>query len=120
MSVDTVSRLFHPERGKRVNGESVRAIAGVLGVEVDAIGQAEGATVGFAEAERRIQAALESGAIELDLSGLGLIALPNSIGNLTNVTVLYLDQNQLTTLPDSIGNLTSLRLLVLLRNRPGH
>ncbi|PZV13361.1 MAG: hypothetical protein DCF21_14180 [Leptolyngbya sp.] len=37
VSADTVSRLFHPGRGKRVSGESVGAISGVLGVEAGAI-----------------------------------------------------------------------------------
>lgn len=115
VSADTVSRLFHPERGNRVTGESVRAIAGVLGV--DAIAVAETAPCPLAEAERRIQAALESGATVLDLSGLGLTVLPDSLGNLTNLEGLFLNQNQLTTLPNSLENLVNLREFHLHKNR---
>jgi len=42
-----------------------------------------------------------------------LTTLPESIGNLTSLTTLYLEFNQLTTLPESIGNLTSLTTLYL-------
>ncbi|MGB3199554.1 MAG: helix-turn-helix transcriptional regulator, partial [Nodosilinea sp.] len=59
VSADTVSRLFHPERGKRVSWESVRAIAGVLGVEVDAIVPEGEWPNPLAEAERRIREALD-------------------------------------------------------------
>jgi Leucine-rich repeat (LRR) protein len=38
----------------------------------------------------------------------GWTALPPEIGNLTNLTVLYLSGNQLTALPPEIGNLTNL------------
>lgn len=37
VSADTVSRLFHRSRGKRVSGESVRAIARMLELGPDAI-----------------------------------------------------------------------------------
>jgi internalin A len=117
VSVDTVSRLFHPERGKRVSGESVRAIARALEVAADAIVPAGEWPSPLAEAERRIQDALESGATELDLSGLGLTALPESLGNLANLTDLYLSQNQLTTLPESLGNLANLTDLYLHQNQ---
>ena len=85
------------------------------------------------------QAALEE-ASELDLAGLGLRSLPpqvwnvtnltslhleynelsslsSEIGNLTSLTNLYLGHNQLTELPPEIGNLTSLRSLSLYRNQ---
>ncbi|MGB3672648.1 MAG: leucine-rich repeat domain-containing protein [Phormidesmis sp.] len=53
----------------------------------------------FAEAKRRIQQAIETKATALDLSALALMTLPPELRNLTNLTKLYLDQNQLTTLP---------------------
>ena len=34
--------------------------------------------------------------------------MPESLGNLTNLTRLYLNGNQLTSLPESLGNLTNL------------
>ncbi|MBE9160543.1 leucine-rich repeat domain-containing protein [Nodosilinea sp. LEGE 06152] len=117
VSADTVSRLFHPERGKRVSGDSVRAIAGVLGVEVDAIALGAADPDPLAEAERRIQAALESGATELDLSGLGMTAIPESLGNLINLIALDLSQNQLTAIPDNLGQLTKLAELDLSQNQ---
>ncbi len=38
----------------------------------------------------------------LDLSGLGLLSLPESIGNLDSLEILNLDDNQLDALPDSL------------------
>ena len=53
----------------------------------------------------------------LNLSGNQLTSLPESIGDLTNVTVLNLSGNQLTSLPESIGKLTNVTTLNLSRNR---
>ena len=53
------------------------------------------------------QAALEE-ASELDLSGLGLRSLPPQVWNLTNLTFLNLEHNELTALPPEIGYLTNL------------
>ena len=41
-----------------------------------------------------------------------LTELPESIGNLTSLVQLYIDDNELTTLPESIGNLSNLFYLV--------
>ena len=49
--------------------------------------------------------------------GNQLAALPPEIGNLTNLTHLYLDANQLTALPPEIENLTNLTHLNLDRNQ---
>jgi internalin A len=67
----------------------------------------------FAEAEKRIQKALKTGATELDLGGLGLTELPESIGQLSRLQKLFLSNNQLTSLPESIGQLNHLRELEL-------
>ena len=117
VSADTVSRLFHPERGKRVSEESVREIAGVLGVEADAIVPAGEWPSPLAEAERRIQEALKSGATKFDLFGLGLTVLPYSLGNLANLTRLDLTRNQLAMLPNSLGKLANLTWLSLIQNQ---
>jgi internalin A len=54
---------------------------------------------------------------ELDMSGMDISELPDSIGNLTSLTFLDLRNNQLNALPDSIGNLTSLIFLDLRNNK---
>ncbi len=122
MSADTVSRLFHPERGKRVGRSSVEAIARVLGVELGAIvpdgewTEADEAE-GFAEAKRRIRQAISDGATKLDLSELELTALPKELGQLSNLSGLSLSQNQLTALPKELGQLSNLSGLDLSQNQ---
>ncbi|MHA1913352.1 MAG: leucine-rich repeat domain-containing protein [Promethearchaeota archaeon] len=49
--------------------------------------------------------------------GNKLKSLPESIGNLTSLRMLYLPQNNLITIPESIGNLTSLRYLNFRSNK---
>ena len=55
---------------------------------------------------------IEKAAIEevtsLDLSGMGLTALPSEIGELGNLESLSLDYNQLQALPPEIGQLSNL------------
>ena len=53
----------------------------------------------------------------LDLSGQGLIELPDTIGNYINLKYLYLRYNQLTELPPEIGKLTNLTGLGLYDNQ---
>jgi Leucine-rich repeat (LRR) protein len=51
-------------------------------------------------------------------TGFGLNGtIPPEIGNLTNLTRLYLDHNQLTSIPPEIGNLTNLTTLYLDHNQ---
>ena len=45
-----------------------------------------------------------------------LIALPNNIGNLTNLGNLYLEWNQISDLPESFGNLSSLTNFAISNN----
>jgi len=52
----------------------------------------------------------------LRLNDNQITALPENIGNLTNLTSLFLYSNQLTTLPKSIGDLTFLEDLLLSEN----
>ena len=42
--------------------------------------------------------------------------LPESIGNLSNLTLLFLDKNQITNLPESIGKLSNLKMLFVKEN----
>ena len=70
----------------------------------------------YLEAENKIQLALQSGATELDLSNMQLTELPESIGQLTQLTKLDLSDNQLTVLPSLLGQLTQLHNLILFMN----
>ena len=45
---------------------------------------------------------------ELYLGGNRLASVPESLGNLTALTELYLNGNQLASVPESLGNLTAL------------
>ena len=110
VSADTVSRLFHPERGKRVSELKLIAIAQALSLVPEEIFSAEG-LVGdsrILEAQRRIQSALEDKADTLDLSKLGLTTIPKELGQLSNLTHLSLDSNQLSSIPKELGQLTNL------------
>ena len=49
----------------------------------------------YKEAEKKIAEALKSGATKLDLSGMELTELPESIGQLTQLQTLNLRNNQL-------------------------
>jgi hypothetical protein len=62
--------------------------------------------------------AAETHATSLDLSGLSLQQLPESLGQLTALQVLYLSGNQLSALPESLGQVSKLRELYL-HDNPG-
>jgi len=72
---------------------------------------------GSAEAEKRIDKALKTGATELDLGYLRLTKLPESLGLIPHLHTLCLAHNDLTQLPDSIGRLTELRRLEASSNK---
>jgi internalin A len=72
---------------------------------------------GMAEALRRIEKAKREKATILDLSRLGLTAVPKALGQLTALTRLDLDNNRLTTLPEALGHLTNLEILYVFTNR---
>src|ERR1044071_9031884 len=63
-----------------------------------------------------IEEAQRNRAAKLDLSGRGLTKIPESIGKLTQLQRLYLDNNQLTSLPESLRHLRSLERLYLHEN----
>lgn len=49
----------------------------------------------------------------VQLTDLGLTALPANIGELSELQILSVDKNALRALPDSIGQLTKLQLVRL-------
>ncbi len=55
-----------------------------------------------------------------DGGNVSLNMLPDTIGDLPNIAILYLNYNELTSLPDSITNLTNLIYLVLSFNQLTH
>ena len=69
------------------------------------------------EVSAEIENVRRENAAFLDLSGLGLTELPESIGQLTSLIVLDLGGNLLTDLPASFGRLTKLVSLYLHDNR---
>ncbi|HWB04843.1 MAG TPA: COR domain-containing protein [Verrucomicrobiales bacterium] len=71
----------------------------------------------YRKAEQMIEAARLSRAKELDLSGMGLTELPESLGKLTQLEELNLYSNELTALPESLSQLTQLRKLRLFQNK---
>jgi internalin A len=68
-------------------------------------------------AETRIEEARDSKAPNLDLKGLELTEIPDSIGQLTQLRRLNLENNQLTCLPENILQLKELVSLDLGRNK---
>ena len=57
----------------------------------------------------RIKEARRTGATTLNLSGSGLTAVPESLGQLAGLQWLSLSNNQLTAVPESLGRLAELR-----------
>ncbi len=70
------------------------------------------------EAERRIEDCAKETATELDLSGLGLKRLPESMQTLRHVQKLELSRNLFVTLPDWLRRFSRLRELQLWGNGP--
>jgi leucine-rich repeat protein SHOC2 len=67
--------------------------------------------------EQKIEGFSRNKCTKLFLSNDGITRLPDTIGNLSNLTYLNLSGNQLTILPDAIGNLSSLSGLELSENK---
>jgi internalin A len=73
-------------------------------------------------AEARIAACAEKGEginlafIDLDLHGLGLESVPESLRNIRRLTVLDLGSNRISKIPDWIGELSSLLVIRLSNN----
>jgi internalin A len=82
-------------------------------------GMTKEARKAYNEALRRIEECRREGAggMLLDLSGMGLTALPPEIGQFTKLEQLRLNNNQLTALPPEIGQLTALTELWLNGNQ---
>ncbi len=71
----------------------------------------------FAEAGLRIaEVSRERSNITLDLSGLGLTSLPKSISHLTQLQLLYVQDNDLKELPGFLSQLHKLRVLRVSNN----
>ena len=54
---------------------------------------------------------------KLFIMGTQIESLPESIGNLTNLIIVYITKNQIKSLPESIGNLTNLSMLNISSNQ---
>ncbi len=62
----------------------------------------------YQQAEQKIDKARREGVAMLDLSGMSLTEIPQSISTLEQLSDLNLSDNQLTALPESIGALVQL------------
>ena len=71
----------------------------------------------LSEAELRVQAVKRDNSEILDLSGLRLRSVPESLAGLKHLRELRLNDNRLTDLPESLRNLTKLTHLNLEENR---
>ncbi len=71
----------------------------------------------YREAERRIEEARRAGARKLNLVGMQLAELPESLGQLTQLQRLDLSANRLTALPEWLGQFTQLQELNLAANQ---
>ena len=69
------------------------------------------------EAAHRIEEARRSNADKLDLSGLNLAAIPDSLAQLAQLHFLRLQRNEITTIPDSLAQLAELQYLYLSHNQ---
>jgi hypothetical protein len=70
----------------------------------------------YRKAEQKIEEARRSGVTELDLSGMELTELPESLGQLTQLQSLNIQRNGLRELPESLGRLKGLQTLDLFGN----
>ncbi|WP_051786446.1 leucine-rich repeat domain-containing protein [Endozoicomonas numazuensis] len=68
------------------------------------------------DAVERVELCVERGEKTLDLKGLNLTSLPNTVGDLTWLNVLSCEENELSELPESISKLTRLRELYCKKN----
>jgi Leucine-rich repeat (LRR) protein len=71
----------------------------------------------FREAEKKIEQARRKGAKRLNLGLMRLAELPESLGELTQLQLVLLFNNQLAALPAWLGQLTQLQSLDLSRNQ---
>src|SRR5258708_17121874 len=69
------------------------------------------------EAEQRILEAQQSKSSSLDLMGLNLNAIPESVYELVNLETLDLDNNQISTIPENLSRLANLWILDLDNNQ---
>lgn len=72
---------------------------------------------GWQEALQKIEEAKRSGSADLDLSGLGLATIPDSLAQLTNLQTVELRRNRLTAIPESLAHLSKLEHLSLSNNQ---
>src|SRR5712691_8927000 len=68
-------------------------------------------------AEERIKCAVVERAKTLDLCGLGLEKLPESLGELKQLEELLIYDNELTMLPEWIGKFAELKVLRVFNNK---
>lgn len=71
----------------------------------------------YRKAEKKIEAVLNSGGLELNLRNMRLTELPESMKRISHIHYLNLYNNQLRVLPDWLGEFTELQTLYLSSNK---
>ena len=101
---------------KKEEAEALRELEELIGKPIPRVEDIKESTFGVIIDGDHITMLMLDGNVLRKL-GKKLRTLPESIGNLTSLSLLYLRYNYLKTIPESIGNLTSLEYLSFKSNK---
>ncbi len=99
---------YHGKPIKSSNVEVLMALENQIGKQIPIVTAVDAWTFGAVIENNQV--------VELGLNDLNLVSIPENIGQLTGLRVLWLASNKIKALPESFGNLTSLKKLLMQRN----